>query len=394
MMRYTGVVSRGIIAPIFRQGDDLISITVKSILQASEAEGFSIQDRDIIGVKEALVARTQGNFATIEQIAADIREKLGGRDMGIIFPILSRNRFSNLLKAFSMACDRLYVQFSYPTDEMGNGIVSIDDLDEQGIDPYTDSFDERGFRAIFKDRTVHRFTGVDYVKLYKSLGNNIDVIFSNNPKYILHYTKNVVNCDIHTRHRTNKILKKNGAERAFRLDQLMTAPVDGSGYNEIYGLLGSNKADEQRVKLYPRYCQNFVLKLQQAMLEATGKHVEVMIYGDGGFKDPVGGIWGLADPVVSPAYTDGLKGTSKEFKMKYLLTSELKGLSGEELSKAMKEKIREKSDCSLCDTKASGTAPRQHTDIVGSLCDLTGGIGDRGTPIILVQNYFNNYATE
>ena len=393
-MRYTGVTSRGIIMPIFRQGDDLVSLIRDNLIAAAENEGFQLQDRDVIGVTEAVVARTQGNYATVQQIAEDVRRKLGGEDMGIIFPIMSRNRFAIMLRAISMACKKLYVQLSFPSDEVGNRLISDDEMDRKGINPYTDSFDERGFRAIFGNNTVHPFTGIDYVNYYKSLGSNIEIVFSNDPRYILHYTKNVINCDIHTRVRTKRILKENGAERVFSLDDIMTESVDGSGYNEKFGLLGANKATEEKVKLFPRDCQSFVDNLQKALYEATGKKLEVMIYGDGGFKDPVGGIWELADPVISPAFTDGLRGTPNELKMKYFADNELKDLSGQELMDAMREKIRAKDGDLKGAMNSQGTTPRQLTDLLGSLCDLTSGSGDRGTPVILIQNYFTNYATE
>lgn len=393
-MRYTGVTSRGIIMPIFRQGDDLVSLIRDNLIAAAENEGFQLQDRDVIGVTEAVVARTQGNYATVQQIAEDVRRKLGGEDMGIIFPIMSRNRFAIMLRAISMACKKLYVQLSFPSDEVGNRLISDDEMDRKGINPYTDSFDERGFRAIFGNNTVHPFTGIDYVNYYKSLGSNIEIVFSNDPRYILHYTKNVINCDIHTRVRTKRILKENGAERVFSMDDIMTEPVDGSGYNEKFGLLGANKATEEKVKLFPRDCQSFVDNLQKALYEATGKKLEVMIYGDGGFKDPVGGIWELADPVISPAFTDGLRGTPNELKMKYFADNELKDLSGQDLMDAMREKIRAKDGDLKGAMNSQGTTPRQLTDLLGSLCDLTSGSGDRGTPVILIQNYFTNYATE
>ena len=393
-MRYTGVTSRGIITPIFREGDDIVPVICDSIVAASKEEGFSLHDRDVVGVTEAVVARTQGNYATIDQISADVRKKLGGRDMGIIFPILSRNRFAIVLKALANACDKLYIQFSYPTDEVGNGLVSMDAVDANRIDPYADSFDEKGFRALFGSATKHRFTGVDYIEYYKSFGEHIEIIFSNDPKYILHYTKNVINCDIHTRARTRRILKEAGAERIFSLDQIMTESVDGSGYNEKYGLLGSNKATEERVKLFPRDCDVFVKRLQKQLLDVTGKHMEVMVYGDGGFKDPVGGIWELADPVVSPGFTEGLVGTPNELKMKYFADNELKDLSGEALADAMRQRIREKDADLVGNMNSQGTTPRQLTDLLGSLCDLTSGSGDRGTPVVLISGYFTNYATE
>ena len=393
-MRYTGVTSRGIIMPIFKEGDDLVSLIRDGLIKASREEGFELQDRDVLGVTEAVVARTQGNYATVQQIADDVRKKLGGEDMGIVFPILSRNRFAIMLRAFSMSCKKLYVQLSYPSDEVGNHLISVDEMDGKKVNPYSDSFDEKGFRDVFGFDTVHPFTGVDYIEYYKSLGKNIEIVFSNDPCYILKYTKNVINCDIHTRKRTKRILKAGGAERVFSLDDIMTASVDGSGYNEKYGLLGANKATEEKVKLFPRDCQSFVDRLQQELAKATGKKLEVMIYGDGGFKDPVGGIWELADPVVSPAYTEGLKGTPNELKMKYFADNDLKDLSGQALAEAMKEKIKAKDSNLVGNMTSQGTTPRQLTDLLGSLCDLTSGSGDRGTPVVLIQNYFTNYATE
>ena len=393
-MRYTGVTSRGIIMPIFKEGDDLVSLIRDGLLKAAKEEGFALQDRDVVGVTEAVVARTQGNYATVEQIANDVRQKLGGEDMGIVFPILSRNRFAIMLRALSMSCKKLYVQLSYPSDEVGNHLISVDEMDGKKVNPYSDSFDEKGFREVFGFETVHPFTGIDYIQYYKSLGENIEIVFSNDPCYILKYTKNVINCDIHTRKRTKRILQAGGAERVFSLDDIMTAPVDGSGCNEKYGLLGANKATEEKVKLFPRDCQSFVDRLQQELQKATGKKLEVMIYGDGGFKDPVGGIWELADPVVSPAYTEGLKGTPNELKMKYFADNDLKDLRGQELAEAMKEKIKAKDSNLVGNMTSQGTTPRQLTDLLGSLCDLTSGSGDRGTPVVLIQNYFTNYATE
>ena len=393
-MRYTGVTSRGIIMPIFKEGDDLVSLIRDSLITAADQEGFRLQDRDVLGVTEAVVARTQGNYATVQQIAEDVKKKLGGEDMGIVFPILSRNRFAIMLRALSMSCRKLYVQLSYPSDEVGNHLISEDDVDEKKVNPYTDSFNEKGFRDTFGFNTVHPFTGVDYIEYYKSLGDNIEIVFSNDPCYILNYTKNVINCDIHTRKRTKRILQAGGADRVCSLDDIMTASVNGSGYNEQYGLLGANKATEERVKLFPRDCQAFVDKLQKAILDATGRKLEVMIYGDGGFKDPVGGIWELADPVVSPAFTEGLRGTPNELKMKYFADNDLKELSGQALADAMKERIRAKDSNLVGNMTSQGTTPRQLTDLLGSLCDLTSGSGDRGTPVVLIQNYFTNYATE
>lgn len=394
-MRYTGVTSRGIITPIFQQGDDLVSSIVTSVKEASENEGFSLNDGDIVGVTEAVVARTQGNYATTDQIAADVRAKLGGEDVGIVFPIMSRNRFSVVLKGIAMGCKKLYVQLSYPSDEVGNLLVDRDIFDEAGVNPYTDSFTEKEFRKLFgKEKTIHRFTGVDYIEYYKSFGDSIEIIFSNDPTYILKYTGNVLNCDIHTRKRTQRLLKNAGAERSFRLDELLTSSVMGSGYCEEYGLLGSNKATEEKVKLFPRDTQTFVDNLASALKAGTGKNIEVLIYGDGGFKDPVGGIWELADPVVSPAHTKRLVGTPNELKMKYFADNDFASLSGEKLADAMKEQIRKKDDSLVGNMKSEGTTPRQLTDLIGSLCDLTSGSGDRGTPVVLIQGYFTNFATE
>lgn len=392
-MRYTGVTSRGIITPIFKQGDDLVSLTADSIIEAARKENFTIQDRDIIGVTEAVVARTQGNYATCEQIATDIKSKFGGKDMGIVFPILSRNRFSILLKAIAMSCEKLYIQLSYPSDEVGNALITLDDLDEKGIDPYKDNFTESQFRKLFKN-TVHVFTRVDYIEAYKSMGKDIEIIFSNNPAYILNYTKNVLNCDIHSRKRTQRILREAGAKKVYRMDEILTSSVDGSGYNSDYGLLGSNKATETKVKLFPRDSHIFVEKLQNRMLDLTGKHVEVMVYGDGCFKDPVGGIWELADPVVSPGYTSGLIGTPNELKMKYFADNEFASLRGEQLALAMKERIKVKDKDLSGNMESQGTTPRRLTDLLGSLCDLTSGSGDRGTPVVLIQGYFTNFATD
>ena len=393
-MRTTGVTSRGIICPIFQQGDDLAGEIVKSLLAASENDGFSFHDGDIVGVTEAVVGRTQGNYATTAQIAADVRAKLGGKDMGIVFPILSRNRFSVLLKGLAMSCEKLYVQLSYPGDEVGNQLVSIDEADEKGVNPYSDSFDEAGFRAVFGNNTVHRFTGVDYIEYYKSFGDNIEILFSNDPKYILNYTKNVLCCDIHSRFRTERRLRAADADaNIWRIDQILNESVDGSGWSE-YGLLGSNKATDDKVKLFPRDCAAFVADLHAKLKEVTGKNIECMVYGDGCFKDPVGGIWELADPVVSPAHTPRLVGTPNEMKMKYFADNEFSDLSGEALAQAMREKIRAKDADLVGNMQSEGTTPRQLTDLLGSLCDLTSGSGDRGTPVVLVQGYFTNFASE
>ena len=393
-MRTTGVTSRGIICPIFQQGDDLAGEIVKSLLAARDNDGFEFNDGDIVGVTEAVVGRTQGNYATTEQIAADVKAKLGGKDMGIVFPILSRNRFSVLLKGLSMACEKLYVQLSYPGDEVGNQLVSIDEADEKGVNPYSDSFDEAGFRAVFGQNTVHRFTGVDYIEYYKSFGDNIEIIFSNDPRYMLNYTKNIICCDIHSRFRTQRRIKAADENaNVWRIDQILNESVNGSGWSE-YGLLGSNKATEDKVKLFPRDCAAFVADLHDKLKEATGKNIECMVYGDGCFKDPVGGIWELADPVVSPAHTPRLVGTPNELKMKYFADNEFSDLSGEELAKAMREKIRAKDADLVGNMQSEGTTPRQLTDLLGSLCDLTSGSGDRGTPVVLIQGYFTNYASE
>lgn len=393
-MRTTGVTARGIVTPVFQQGDDLVSAVTKSVCEAAAAEHFELHDRDIVAVTEAVVGRTQGNYATCEQIAADIRAKLGEGPIGIVFPILSRNRFGILLKAMTMASpEGVIVQLSYPSDEVGNALISWDLLDEKGVNPYSDSFDYAGFRKVFGMNTVHPFTGMDYIEYYRTFAPGMQVVFSNDPAYILQYTNKVIACDIHTRKRTKRILKAKGVQ-VLGMDDIMTAPVNGSGFNPDYGILGSNKATEDKVKLFPRDCDAFVLKLQSALLAATGKHMEVMVYGDGCFKDPVGGIWELADPVVSPAYTEGLIGTPNELKMKYFADNELRGLSGEALARAMREQIKKK-DADLKGQMASqGTTPRRYTDLLGSLCDLTSGSGDRGTPVVLIQGYFTNFATE
>lgn len=392
-MRYTGVTSRGIITPIFKQGDDLVSLVSDSIVKAAENENFTISDRDVIGVTEAVVARTQGNYATCEQIAKDIKNKLGGKDMGIVFPILSRNRFSILLKAIAMSCEKLYIQLSYPSDEVGNALIALDELDELGVNPYTDSFTESEFRKLFKN-TVHVFTKVDYIEAYKSMGKDIEIVFSTDPTHILKYTKNVLNCDIHSRKRTQRLIKSAGAEKSYRLDEILTSSIDGSGFNKDYGLLGSNKATEDKVKLFPRDAEAFVESLQKRMLELTGKHLEVLVYGDGCFKDPVGGIWELADPVVSPGFTNGLHGTPNELKMKYFADNEFASLRGEQLALAMKERIKAKDKDLSGNMESQGTTPRRLTDLLGSLCDLTSGSGDRGTPVVLIQGYFTNFASD
>ena len=393
-MRYTGVTSRGIITPIFQQGDPLVDMITQSLLNAAKVEGFTLSHGDIVGVTEAVVARTQGNYATVDQIAEDICKKLGGEDMGIVFPILSRNRFAILLRAIAMSCKKLYVQLSYPTDEVGNGLLTWDQVDEKGVDPYKDHFTETEFRKIFGMNTVHPFTGVDYIEYYKSFAPHIEIVFSNDPRHILKYTKNVLNCDIHTRKRTQNILKQAGAVRVYRLDEILTESMHGSGYNPQFGLLGSNKATEEKVKLFPRDSDKFVSRLQESLKLSTGKNIEVLVYGDGGFKDPVGGIWELADPVISPAYTSGLEGTPNELKMKYFADNEFGHLSGEALAEAMRRTIRAKDENLTGKMTSQGTTPRKLTDLLGSLCDLTSGSGDRGTPVVLIQGYFTNFASE
>jgi len=394
-MKYTGVTARGIITPIFKEGDDLAGLVTASICQAAGQEHFTINDRDIVGVTEAVLGRTQGNYATCTQIAADIRRKLGGEDLGVVFPIMSRNRFAILLKAIAQSSRRIYLQFSYPADEVGNLLVDRDLFDQSGVDPYKDHLTLLEFRSLFgPEATQHRFTGVDYIEYYRSFGEHIEVVFSNDPRHILKYTKNVLNCDIHTRRRTRDLISKAGADRVFSLDQILTESVDGSGFNPEFGLLGSNKATEDKVKLFPRNAKAFVDDLADRLKKATGRHVEVLVYGDGCFKDPVGGIWELADPVVSPAYTPGLSGTPNELKIKYFADNEFKNLSGDKLAQAMRERIRSKDSSLVGQMDSQGTTPRQITDLVGSLCDLVSGSGDRGTPVVLIQGYFTNFASE
>ena len=395
MSRMVGTVSRGIRAPIIREGDDLQKIVTESVLEASRQDGFSIHDRDVVAMTEAIVARAQGNYATVDDIAADVRAKLGGGTVGVIFPILSRNRFAICLRGIAKGAEKVVLMLSYPSDEVGNHLIDWDALDSKGIDPYRDVLSLERYRELF-GFNKHRFTGVDYVAYYSELiresGADVDVIFANDPREILHYTKNVIHCDIHTRARTGRILRAAGGERVFGLDEIMTAPVNGSGYNEKYGLLGSNKATEDKVKLFPRDCQPLVAAIQQELLEKTGSHVEVMVYGDGAFKDPVGKIWELADPVVSPAYTAGLEGTPNELKLKYLADNDFAALSGEELREAIKGEIQKKDSDLVGQMVSEGTTPRRLTDLIGSLCDLTSGSGDKGTPVVLVQGYFDNYS--
>ena len=393
MERKVGTTSRGIRCPIIREGDDLAEIVVTSVLEAAESEGFQLSDRDVVAVTESVVARAQGNYAGVEAIAKDIREKLGGETIGVIFPILSRNRFAVCLRGIAKGAKKVVLMLSYPSDEVGNELVSLDKLDEAGVNPYSDVLTEAKYRELFGEN-LHPFTMVDYVKYYGDLiresGAEAEIIFANNPRAILSYTKNILTCDIHTRVRTKRILKAAGAERVCGLDDILTAPVDGSGCNERFGLLGSNKSTEDKIKLFPRECTDLVLDIQKRLLHKTGKHIEVMVYGDGAFKDPVGKIWELADPSVSVANTPGLEGTPNELKLKYLADNDFADLSGEALKQAIEQRIREKGD--VAGTMASqGTTPRRLTDLIGSLCDLTSGSGDKGTPIILVQGYFDNY---
>ena len=394
MERMVGTVSRGIRAPIIRQGDNLQRIVADSVLAAARQEGFPFHDRDVVCVTEAVVARAQGNYATTDQIAKDVRNKLGGETIGVIFPILSRNRFSVCLKGIAKGAKKIVLMTSFPADEVGNHLIDLEQLDEKGVNPWTDVLTEEEYRRLF-GRVLHPFTGVDYLEFYRRLmeeaGAQVEIVLSNDPRTILKYTDKVLCCDIHTRKRTKAILQKAGAQTVLGLDDILTAPVDGSGCNERYGLLGSNKATEDSVKLFPRDCQPFVDSLAELLQKETGKKIEVMIYGDGAFKDPVGKIWELADPVVSPAYTAGLEGTPSEVKLKYLADNDFAHLSGQELKDAVSDYIRHK-DADLVGSMASqGTTPRRLTDLSGSLCDLTSGSGDKGTPIVLIQGYFDNY---
>ncbi len=389
--RRVGTVSRGIRCPIIRTGDDLGAIVTESVLEAAQSEGFELRDRDVIAVTESIVARAQGNYCTVKDIAEDVRAKLGGGTIGVIFPILSRNRFAICLRK------KVVLMLSYPSDEVGNELVSLDKIDDAGVNPYSDVLTLAKYRELF-GVNKHEFTGVDYVEYYGNLirecGAECEIIFANQPKAILEYADHILNCDIHTRKRTKRILLANGAKAVCSLDEIMNAPVNGSGCNELYGLLGSNKSTENKVKLFPRQASGLVLDIQERILKATGKHVEVMVYGDGAFKDPQGKIWELADPVVSPFFTDGLIGTPNELKLKYLADNDYKHLSGEELRSAISDSIRKK-DADLKGSMASqGTTPRQLTDLIGSLCDLTSGSGDKGTPVVLVQGYFDNYTND
>ena len=393
MERKVGTTSRGIRCPIIREGDDLADIVVKSVMEAAESEGFPLNDRDVVGITESVVARAQGNYASIDAIAKDVRAKLGGETIGVIFPILSRNRFAICLRGIAMGAKKIVLMLSYPSDEVGNELVSLDKLDAAGVNPYSDVLTEAKYRELF-GQNLHPFTLVDYVQYYGDLirecGAEAEIIFANNPRVILDYTKNVLTCDIHTRARTKRILKAAGAEVVCGLDDILTESIDGSGYNEKFGLLGSNKSTEDKIKLFPKECGDLVADIQARFLKETGKHIEVMVYGDGAFKDPVGKIWELADPSVSVANTPGLEGTPNELKLKYLADNDFADLSGDALKAAIEQRIREKGD--LAGSMASqGTTPRRLTDLIGSLCDLTSGSGDKGTPIILVQGYFDNY---
>ena len=393
-----GTVSRGLRAPIIREGDNLVDIVINSVLEASNDAGFEIRDNDIVAMTEAIVARAQGNYATVDDIAADVKKRFGeGETIGVIFPILSRNRFAICLRGIAKGAKKIVLMLSYPSDDVGNHLISYDMLDEKGVDPYRDVLSLEKYRELF-GYEKHRFTGIDYVAYYESLikecGAEAEIIFANNPKAILDYTKNVINCDIHTRARTKRLLKAAGAEKLYGLDEIMNEPVNGSGYNESYGLLGSNKATEDKVKLFPRNCQPFVDEIQKKLFDITGKKLEVMVYGDGAFKDPIGKIWELADPVVSPAYTAGLEGTPNELKLKYLADNDFANLNGDELKDAIKAKITEKDSDLVGQMASEGTTPRRLTDLIGSLCDLTSGSGDKGTPIVYIQGYFDNYTTD
>ena len=396
MKKMVGTVSRGIRTPIIRSGDNLVNIIADSVISAAEEEKFEIGDRDTIAATEAIVARAQNNYATVEDIATDIKNKFSSDTVGVIFPILSRNRFAICLRGIAKGLKKVVLMLSYPSDEVGNHLVSLDMLDEKGVNPYTDVLTLEKYRELFGENK-HPFTGVDYVEYYSQIiresGAEVEIIFSNNPRSILNYTKDVLVCDIHTRKRTKRILKENGGNVILGLDEILTSSINGSGYNENYGLLGANKATEDKVKLFPRNCEEFVSKLQEEMLKRTGKNVEVMIYGDGAFKDPVGKIWELADPVVSPAYTKGLEGTPNEVKLKYLADNNFANLEGEELRSAIEDYIKNKNSNLVGSMESQGTTPRRLTDLIGSLCDLTSGSGDKGTPVVFIQGYFDNYTS-
>ncbi|MCL2410622.1 MAG: coenzyme F420-0:L-glutamate ligase [Treponema sp.] len=391
-MRVIGTSAHGLRTPIIRESDDLTAIICETLKNAIEHQNIRINDGDIIGITEAVVARSQGNYATIDQIAADVKSKFNGGHVGVVFPILSRNRFAMLLKAIARGVEKVTVQLSYPADEVGNQLISWEDVDDKQLNPYSDCLTEADYRRLFGE-TKHRFTGIDYVDYYKSLGSNIEIILCADPKRILEHTDKVIAADIHTRARTKRALNAAGAKQAVTLDEILTKPVNGSGCNELYGLLGSNKASEERVKLFPRDCDVFVQKMQRALRELSGKTVEVLVYGDGGFKDPVGGIWELADPVIAPAFTSGLTGTPNELKLKYIADNDYAHLSKEDARKAIEEAIKAKAGRDqMGKMESEGTTPRQITDLLGSLCDLVSGSGDKGTPVVLIQGYFDNYA--
>lgn len=395
MSRCVGTISRGIRTPIIREGDDLARMVVSSVLEAAKEDGFELRDRDVIAVTEAVVARAQGNYASVDDIAQDIKSKFGGDTVGVIFPILSRNRFAICLRGIARGAKKIVLMLSYPSDEVGNHLVSLDQVEEKGVNPWSDVLDLEKYRELF-GVNLHPFTGVDYVDYYSGLireeGAEVEIIFANDPCAVLPYTKSVLCCDIHTRERSKRKLKDAGAEKVYGLDDVLTAPVNGSGFNADYGLLGSNKSTEDKVKLFPRSCEAFVDSVQRQVKESTGKSVEVMVYGDGAFKDPVGKIWELADPVVSPAHTVGLVGTPNELKLKYLADNQFAGLAGEELRAAVTQYIKEKNGDLKGSMESQGTTPRRLTDLIGSLCDLTSGSGDKGTPVVLVQGYFDTYA--
>ncbi|MBO5925265.1 MAG: coenzyme F420-0:L-glutamate ligase [Clostridia bacterium] len=397
MSRNVGTISRGIRCPIIREGDDLVKIVVDSVLEASESDEFELRDRDVIAITESIVARAQGNYATIDDIATCVRAKLGGETIGVIFPILSRNRFAICLRGIAKGAKKIVLMLSYPSDEVGNELVSLDNIDRAGVNPYSDVLSLERYRELF-GVNAHPFTGVDYVEYYgdiiKECGCDVEIIFANNPRTILSYTKRVLTCDIHTRARTKRILKDAGAEVVCGLDDILNAPINGSGYNERFGLLGSNKSTENKIKLFPKECTDLVMDIQSEFLTRTCKHVEVMVYGDGAFKDPVGKIWELADPSVSAAHTPGLEGTPNEIKLKYLADNDFAGLKGEELRKAIEGRIKTKGSDLVGSMESQGTTPRRLTDLIGSLCDLTSGSGDKGTPIVLVQGYFDNYTND
>jgi len=394
MERKVGTISRGIRCPIIREGDNLVDIAVTSVMEAAESEGFEFRDRDVISLTESIVARAQGNYASVQNIADDVKAKLGGETIGVIFPILSRNRFAICLKGIAMGAKKVVLMLSYPSDEVGNSLLTYDQLDEAGINPYSDVLTLAKYRELFGENK-HEFTGVDYVQYYSDIiteaGADVEIIFANQPKTILDYTDSVITCDIHTRARTKRILKAAGAKAVCGLDDILNTSINGSGYNTKYGLLGSNKSTEDTIKLFPRECQDLVEDIQAKMLEKTGKHIEVMVYGDGAFKDPQGKIWELADPVVSPAFTSGLVGTPNELKLKYLADNDFKNLSGAELKEAISNSIKQKDSNLVGNMASQGTTPRQLTDLIGSLCDLTSGSGDKGTPIIHIQGYFDNF---